>query len=247
MKTLKKLFSVSAIVALLGTLAPMYAFGATYTDELEDAYAYARANGVTTKNTIDEADMYGSLTRIAMAKMIANYATSVLWLEADTSRNCTFSDVSTTLDAEYGNWVTNACQLGLMWIDDNGNVKATFDPKGTVTRAQFATALSRAISQAEDGEAIANGNPYYRTHIAYLNGKGIVKSEAEYDVNSVEKRGYVMLMMMRADKNYTPAEGCTTEQIVACALEDDTAACLAKCSGNENHSQWKCYFNFCFE
>ena len=43
-----------------------------------------------------------------------------------------------------------------------------------------------------------------------------------------------MLMMMRADKNYTPAEGCTTEQIVACALEDDTAACLAKCSGNEN-------------
>jgi hypothetical protein len=43
MKTLKKLFSVSAIVALLGTLAPMYAFGATYTAELEDAYEYAHS------------------------------------------------------------------------------------------------------------------------------------------------------------------------------------------------------------
>lgn len=78
MKTLKKLFSVSAIVALLGTLVPMYAFAANYSDELQEAYAYAYTNGITTMNTIDSADMYGSLTRVAMAKMIANYATTVL-------------------------------------------------------------------------------------------------------------------------------------------------------------------------
>jgi hypothetical protein len=78
MKTLKKLFSVSAIVALLGTLAPMYAFGANYSDELEEAYAYAYKNGITTMSSIDNANMFGSLTRIAMAKMIANYATTVL-------------------------------------------------------------------------------------------------------------------------------------------------------------------------
>lgn len=237
MKTLKKLFSVSAIVALLGTLAPMYAFWANYSDELEDAYVYAYAHKITTQGSIDAADMYGDLNRVAMAKMIANYATNVLWLEADTSRNCTFSDVPAALDAEYDNWVTNACQLGLMWIDDNGNVKATFDPKGKVTRAQFATALSRAISQAEDGEALANGNPYYRTHIAYLNGKGIVKSEAEYDVNNLEKRGYVMLMMMRADKDYTPAEGCSVEELLKCIAADDYDACMAACSGDEG--EWE--------
>jgi hypothetical protein len=78
MKTLKKLFSVSAIVALLGTLMPINAFAANYSDELQEAYAYALSNGITTMKTIDAADMYGSLTRVAMAKMIANYATTVL-------------------------------------------------------------------------------------------------------------------------------------------------------------------------
>jgi hypothetical protein len=78
MKTFKKLFSVSAIVALLGTLAPFYAFGATYSAELEDAYEYAHAKGITTMSSIDNANMYGTLSRIAMAKMIANFATTVL-------------------------------------------------------------------------------------------------------------------------------------------------------------------------
>jgi hypothetical protein len=78
MKTFKKLFSVSAIVALLGTLAPMYAFGASYTDEEQEAYAYAYDKGITTMTSIDNANMAGNLTRIAMAKMIANYATTVL-------------------------------------------------------------------------------------------------------------------------------------------------------------------------
>jgi hypothetical protein len=56
----------------------MYAFGANYSDELNEAYAYAYKNGITTMSSIDAADMYGSLTRVAMAKMIANYATTVL-------------------------------------------------------------------------------------------------------------------------------------------------------------------------
>jgi hypothetical protein len=72
-----------------------------------------------------------------------------------------------------------------------------------------------------------------------LNGKGIVKSEAEYDVNSVEKRGYVMLMMMRADKSYTRPEGCTSEETLQCItkfLADDNFdrdACIAACNGDE--------------
>lgn len=103
MKTFKKLFSVSAIVALLGTLAPYYAFGANYDAELVQAYNYAHKNGITTMSSIDNADMYGSLTRIAMAKMIANYAKTVLNLEADTSAKCEFTDVTAALDAQYDN------------------------------------------------------------------------------------------------------------------------------------------------
>jgi hypothetical protein len=103
MKTFKKLFSVSAIVALLGTLVPMYAFGANYTAELVQAYDYAHDHGITTMSSIDNADMYGNLTRIAMAKMLANYAIDVLGLTPDTTKECTFPDVTAALDAQYDN------------------------------------------------------------------------------------------------------------------------------------------------
>jgi hypothetical protein len=53
--------------------------------------------------SIDNADMYGSLTRIAMAKMLANYAINTLGLEPDTTKTCSFPDVSADLDAQYDN------------------------------------------------------------------------------------------------------------------------------------------------
>jgi hypothetical protein len=81
----------------------MYAFGATYSDELQDAYKYAYAHEVTTMTSIDNANMYGSLTRIALAKMIANYAINVLGMTPDTSKACTFTDVTAALDAQYDN------------------------------------------------------------------------------------------------------------------------------------------------
>jgi hypothetical protein len=49
-----------------------------------------------------------------------------------------------------------------------------------------------------------------------------------------EVRGYVMLMMMRADENYTPAEGCTAEELLKCVTADDYDACIAACSGPVN-------------
>jgi hypothetical protein len=48
-----------------------------------------------------------------------------------------------------------------------------------------------------------------------------------------EVRGYVMLMMMRADESYTPAEGCTAEQLLKCVTADDYDACIAACNGEE--------------
>ena len=45
-----------------------------------------------------------------------------------------------------------------------------------------------------------------------------------------------MLMMMRADKGYTPNEKCSLEEMVACALAEDTDACLAACTGNEEET-----------
>ena len=47
--------------------------------------------------------MGGKLTRIAMAKMIAKYAINVLKLTPDTSKACTFADVTAALDTQYDN------------------------------------------------------------------------------------------------------------------------------------------------
>ena len=40
-------------------------------------------------------------------------------------------------------------------------------------------------------------------------------------------------MMMRADESYTPAEGCTAEELLACTVADDIDACMAACNGEE--------------
>lgn len=44
--------------------------------------------------TIQQADLKGKIIRSHMAKMIANYATKVLGLKPDTTRDCTFDDVA---------------------------------------------------------------------------------------------------------------------------------------------------------
>jgi hypothetical protein len=69
---------------------------------MNQAYQYARYFDITTKNSIKDADMYSGLNRIAMAKMLTNYAENVLGKSNfNTGRNCTFKDVSTSLDKDY--------------------------------------------------------------------------------------------------------------------------------------------------
>lgn len=89
--------------------------GATvYGAELEEAYAYAYSKGVTTQYPIDNANMYGALTRVEMSKMIANWAESVLGTKTDTSKSCTFTDLGGVKDTELLGTIQKACQMGLM-------------------------------------------------------------------------------------------------------------------------------------
>jgi len=46
-----------------------------------------------------------------------------------------------------------------------------------------------------------------------------------------------MLMMMRADESYTPVEGCTAEELLACVTADDYDACIAACNGEEGEEE----------
>ena len=158
-----------------------------YTREMNDAYEFAFENWITTRKSINQANMTWSLTRIAMAKMLSQYAINVLWktLNTDNLRNCNFPDVTKNMDSNYDNWVTLACQLWIMWV-----WITNFRPNENVTRAQFGTALSRMLYVLADGK-----DHYYSTHLSKLKQEWIISNDSP---TLEEVRWYVMLMLMRS-------------------------------------------------
>ena len=156
------------------------------TREMDDAYKFAYENWITTVNNIKDAKMNTPLTRIAMAKMLSNYAMNILWKEPDFSKwTVKFNDVTNKLNLEYDNAPTLAYQLGIMWQNMKDN---NFRPNDIVTRAEFATALSRLLYSTPDW------NPYYSNHLSKLKQKWIITDD---DPKIKEKRWYVMIMLMR--------------------------------------------------
>ena len=160
----------------------------SYTTEIQEAYKFAKQNWITTMPTIEKANMNWNLTRIAMAKMLSNYAINVLWKKPANITVPNFNDITEKLDADYDNGVTLAYQLWIMWINMPNN---NFRPNDEVTRAEFATALSRMLYSTPDG------NPYYVTHLAKLVKEWIITKN---DPKMKELRGYVMIMLMRSAK-----------------------------------------------
>jgi len=169
-------------------------FDPNYSDEMNQAYQYSYANGITTMDSIDKADMRWSLTRVAMAKMLSKYAINVLWMVPDMTRQNKFVDVSNRLDLQYDSWVTLAYQLWIMWINMPNN---KFRPYDLVPRSEFVTALSRMKYNTSDGQ-YAWTSEFYRNHMDLLEKLWIVTNT---DSKMLEVRWYVMLMLLRTSRN----------------------------------------------
>ena len=218
------MFGVIASVAMMTSMVPVTVLGASYSSELEGAYDYAYDIGITTQGSIDSANMYGQLIRSHMAKMMSNYATDVLGLIPDASATeCEdFTDIGNQ-SAELTDYIVEACQLGLMGRNNDGSVATAFNPNGIVTRAQFGTVLSRALY----GDIYNGGNPWYADHLTALQDDGVMNNIS--NPTAPEVRGYVMLMMQRADKaGIADTSGCNDPlTIAACAVGD--SSCPAEC------------------
>jgi hypothetical protein len=81
-----------------------------------------------------------------------------------------------------------AYQLELMWVGIT-----TFNPTARMTRAEFGTVLSRALRGSTYNTLKGT---YYESHLQQLQKIWIMKDiSAPF---SMEIRGYVMLMLMRA-------------------------------------------------
>ena len=167
--------------------------GKIYTQEFQQAYEFAKWNWITTMPTIQKANMEWKLTRIAMAKMLSQYAINVLWKTPDASKIVKFNDVTSKKDADYDNWVTLAYQLWIMWQNMPWN---KFRPNDEVTRAEFATALSRMAYNTSDWE-YKSTSKYYVHHMEKLVNEWIITND---NPNMKELRWYVMIMLMRSAK-----------------------------------------------
>ena len=194
---------------------------AGYSDEYPSAYTRAFNNWITTQPTIDKANMNKSITRIELSKMISNYAINVLNKKPDTSKKCEFSDISDSLNTQYDNWVTNACQLWLMW-----QWITKFRPKDKVTRAEFWTILSRLLYW----DKYNWWTPYYGKHLNQLNIRWIMTK-----INNpqwMELRWNVMVMLKRSE---------TLWNIQIPSFDEIDDVLSIKCE-YENDISWEPYF-----
>lgn len=202
-----------------------------YSLELTNAYLRAHAYGITTAPTIEQANMTGTLKRKNLAKMISEFTLQFTDKKPDVSKKCIFSDMSKE-SKEMQIYSILACQLGLMWLEEDGTTpKKTFNPNTLVSRAQFGVVLSRLLFgdtyNIKEGERalfvkIENGiktfiskiwnilmrqsvTPslqlvWYAKHLQALKTYDIMRKIDKPTV--LERKWYVMLMLMRADINW---------------------------------------------
>jgi hypothetical protein len=173
-----------------------------------EAYEWAYANGITTKDTYEAANMTAPITRAEMAKMLSNYAKKFQEKTPDTSATCNFNDTA-SVGGDLAVAIVESCQLGIM-----GQGISNFRPYDTITRAEFGTALSRVLWD----KTYEGGTPYYAGHLNALKAAGIMTVIANAE-SMKEVRGYVMLMLMRSE-NETPSICEETDVKVICAVEE---------------------------
>ncbi len=162
------------------------------TPEMHRAYKFSYKYGITTMPTILDADMFGPLDRISMAKMLSQYAINILWKTPDTSIGVpAFPDITPELNEAFWNSVTLAYQLWIMWINID-----KFRPFDLVPRSEFGTALSRMLYQTSDW-IYEKTDEYYTLHFNKLKEEEIMTM---LDPNIKELRWYVMIMLMRSSE-----------------------------------------------
>ena len=158
-KRLKKLIAGATSVVLVASQTLIgFAYGAAYPQVVQDAFNWAKQNGMTNANSIDEFEPYAQLSRGTAAKLFAIFGKDVLGLQPDVTRSCNFSDIDGKWYAKYA---IEACQLGLM-KGDNGK----FYGDRKLFKSEAVVVLARALAgkTLEWNEAITYAQEKGITH-----------------------------------------------------------------------------------
>ena len=141
------------------------------------------------------AKLYTYITREQLAKMMVVYMSNVLWREPVVNKKANYRDVSVKKRwKEFYDYIQLAYQYQIMGVNAKWDPIKNFNPTGKVTRAEFATVLSRVLYWSKYNQNWAN---YYEKHIEALKNAWILKNT---NPKLTEYRWYIMLMLMRSSK-----------------------------------------------
>ena len=162
-----------------------------FASEQNDAYLWACQRNITTMRTIQEARLEQPLTRAELAKIMSVYAMKEYHLKPLRAGAVNYKDVNADL-GDLADYIQLAYQLQIMGINADGTPMQAFEPHKLVSRAEFATVLSRVIWGNKHN---ISGDDRYSAHLQALKKYKIITSDVP--ANRWELRGRALLMLHR--------------------------------------------------
>jgi hypothetical protein len=157
------------------------------------SYKYACELGLVDANSLSDTDMLSPISRIEVAQMLSEFAIKVFMKLPNSDIVCVFDDMKNNSPEDI-KYAESVCQMGLMGLEFDGSPTKNFNPDGLISRAEFGTIFSRLLyGDKYNGDA----EIWYRPHLNALKADAIMTKIDEPEM--LEQRGYVMLMLQRAD------------------------------------------------
>ena len=162
-----------------------------FASEQNDAYLWSCQHNITTMRTIQDARLDQPLTRAELAKIMSVYAMKEYHLKPLKAGAVNYKDVNADL-RDLADYIQLAYQLQIMGINADGTPIQAFEPHKLVSRAEFATVLSRVIWGNKHN---ISGDDRYSEHLQALKKYRVITSDVP--ANRWELRGRALLMLHR--------------------------------------------------
>lgn len=160
-----------------------------YGQKLFDAYNRAVNEWITTIDDISKVNFNKKITRAELAKMMVEFTSWVLGKEPVVTDKVDYSDVDPQKLWDLAWYIQLAYQYQIMWINQDWSPIENFNPSKTVTRAEFATVLSRVLYGDTYNQT---WRYYYEKHIDALKNANILSNT---DHTLIESRWWIMTML----------------------------------------------------
>ncbi len=226
----KRAFASVSAFLMLASMVNVAMLPATHAADADttEAWTWLHDNGLTTADSADAFNGLNSVTRAQFATFAWRFAKKFTNKVEDSSRSCSFPDVSASYDANLKAGIEGACKMGIMWVGVEN-----FKPDDIITRKETATILDRLTP---DGDTRNTTSPnWYVKHMEYMHNNGVVSNT---NPGLMDRRAYVGLMMKRLVTlklvNETSVDCDSVDVQLACLLW--TEDCPAECS--DTPSTW---------